>query len=76
MSNPQPTFCSLLSQYRFCTAGIGIGTAYALKYKKGFVPMFAAGAIGTSADLMYGLLVECAKYRGGDEGNKDGGGKQ
>ena len=38
--------------------------------------MFAAGAIGTSADLMYGLLVECTQYRGGDEGNKDGGGKQ
>lgn len=54
---------SLLSQYRFCTAGIGLGTAYALRYKKGVIPMLAAGAIGTSADMVYGYLVECAAFR-------------
>eukprot|EP00980_Cylindrotheca_fusiformis_P029937 scaffold24063_cov157-Cylindrotheca_fusiformis.AAC.2 len=54
---------SLLEQYRFCAAGVGLGTAYALRYKKGVVPMLAAGAIGTSADMMYGYLVACAKFR-------------
>ncbi len=54
---------SLLSQYRFCAAGVGLGTAYALRYKKGIIPMVAAGAIGTSVDMVYGLFVECAQYR-------------
>eukprot|EP00429_Kryptoperidinium_foliaceum_P005585 CAMPEP_0176020756 /NCGR_PEP_ID=MMETSP0120_2-20121206/10063_1 /TAXON_ID=160619 /ORGANISM="Kryptoperidinium foliaceum, Strain CCMP 1326" /LENGTH=95 /DNA_ID=CAMNT_0017353859 /DNA_START=222 /DNA_END=506 /DNA_ORIENTATION=- len=56
----------LLSQYRFCAAGVGLGTAYALKYKKGIIPMVAAGAIGTSADMLYGLFVECAHLRNQD----------
>jgi hypothetical protein len=55
-------FGSLLSQYRLCAAGIGLGTAYTLKYKKGLVPMIAAGAIGTTADMVYGYLVECAQF--------------
>jgi hypothetical protein len=62
-------FChpnSLLSQYRLCAAGIGLGTAYSLRYKKGLVPMVAAGAIGTTADMVYGYLVECAEFRQGD----------
>lgn len=42
----------MLSQYRLCAAGIGLGTAYALKYKKGLAPMIAAGAVGTSADMV------------------------
>lgn len=54
---------SLLSQYRLCAAGIGLGTAYSLRYKKGLVPMVAAGAIGTTADMVYGYLVECADFR-------------
>ncbi|KAG7351250.1 hypothetical protein IV203_010610 [Nitzschia inconspicua] len=53
----------LLSQYRLCAAGIGLGTAYSLRYKKGFVPMVAAGAVGTTADMVYGYLVECAEFR-------------
>jgi hypothetical protein len=52
-----------LTQYRLCAAGIGLGTAYALRYKKGVIPMVAAGAIGTSADMVYGFFVECAQYR-------------
>jgi hypothetical protein len=58
---------SLLSQYRFCAAGVGLGTAYGLKYKKGVIPMIAAGAIGTSADMVYGYLVACAEFRGKNE---------
>jgi len=42
----------LLSQYRLCAAGIGLGTAYSLKFKKGLVPMIAAGAVGTTADMV------------------------
>ena len=34
--------------------------------------MLAAGAIGTSVDLMYGLLVECAHLRSG-QGDDAGG---
>ena len=47
---------SLLSQYRLCAAGLGLGTAYSLKYKKGLVPMIAAGAVGTTADMVRQLL--------------------
>jgi hypothetical protein len=54
---------SLLSQYRFCAAGIGLGTAYALRYKRGVIPMMAAGAMGTTVDMAYGYLVECAQFR-------------
>lgn len=53
----------MLSQFRLSVAGVGLGTAYSLKYKAGFAPMIAAGAVGTSADLIYGYLVECAKFR-------------
>jgi hypothetical protein len=56
-------FFSLLSRYRFCAAGVGLGIAYTLRYKKGFVPMLAAGAVGTSVDMIYGYLVECAEFR-------------
>jgi len=52
----------LLAQYRLCAAGIGFGTAYSLKYKKGLVPMIAAGAVGTTADMVYAYLVECARF--------------
>ncbi len=62
---------SLLSQYRLCAAGIGLGTAYSLRYKKGLVPMVAAGAIGTTADMVYGYLVECAHFVGGGEDPTD-----
>jgi hypothetical protein len=54
---------SLLSQYRFSAAGIGLGTAYTLKYKKGLIPMIAAGAVGTTADMAYGFLVACLDLR-------------
>eukprot|EP00934_Nitzschia_sp_Nitz4_P003876 Nitzschia sp. Nitz4//scaffold155_size52807//9535//9901//NITZ4_006792-RA/size52807-augustus-gene-0.46-mRNA-1//1//CDS//3329537357//3866//frame0 len=56
----------LLSQYRFCAAGVGLGTAYALRFKKGVMPMIAAGAVGTSVDMVYGYLVECAQFRDGE----------
>ena len=54
---------SLLSQYRFCAGAVGLGTAYALKYKKGVIPMVAAGAVGTTVDMLYGYFVECAEFR-------------
>lgn len=50
--------------------GIGLGTAYSLRYKKGLVPMVAAGAVGTTADLVYGYLVSCQQYRV-DNNNND-----
>jgi hypothetical protein len=53
---------SLLSQYRLTASGIGLGTAYSLKYKKGLIPMIAAGATGTTCDLVYGYLIECAQF--------------
>ncbi|VEU37262.1 unnamed protein product [Pseudo-nitzschia multistriata] len=59
----------LLSQYRLCAAGIGLGTAYSLKFKKGLVPMIAAGAVGTTADMVYGYLVECAHLTKSAENN-------
>jgi len=51
----------LLSQYRFCTAGLGLGAAYGLKYIKGapMFPMVAGGVVGTAADLIYGLTFAC-----------------
>jgi hypothetical protein len=60
---------SLLSQYRLCAAGIGLGTAYSLRYKKGVIPMVAAGAIGSTADMVYGYLVECSQFRELSRGN-------
>lgn len=54
---------SMLSQFRLSVAGVGLGTAYSLRFKAGFAPMIAGGAAGTSADLVYGYLVECAKFR-------------
>jgi len=66
------SFLSLLSQYRFCAAGIGLGTAYSLRFKKGSViPMVAAGAMGTTADMVYGYLVECAHFRDGSSQGTD-----
>ena len=63
-------FNSLLSQYRLCAAGIGLGTAYSLKYKKGLAPMIAAGAVGTTADMVYAYLVECAHLRESQDDDK------
>ena len=57
---------SLLGQHRYFAAGVGLGTAYSLRYKKGIIPMVAAGAIGTSADMLYGVFVECANFRKDD----------
>ena len=57
----------MLSQFRLSVAGVGLGTAYSLRYKAGFAPMIAAGAAGTSADLIYGYLVECSKFRQGSQ---------
>lgn len=35
-----------------------------MKYKKaGIISMVAGGAMGTSADMVYGYFVECAQYR-------------
>jgi hypothetical protein len=49
----------LLSQYHFCAGGVGLGVAYSLKYKKGLIPMVAAGVGGTLADLIWGRVVAC-----------------
>jgi len=50
---------SLLSQYRFCTAGVGLGAAYGIRSKTGIMPMVAGGVAGTLADLVYGYTVAC-----------------
>jgi hypothetical protein len=50
---------SLLSQYRFCAGGVGLGAAYAIRMKKGAMPMVVAGAVGSVADLVYGYSVAC-----------------
>jgi hypothetical protein len=52
---------SLLSQYRFCAGGVGLGAAYAMKYSKGPMPMVAAGVTGTMADMIYGYVSACQK---------------
>ena len=62
-----------MSQYRMTAGSIGLGTAYSLKYKKGVIPMIAAGAVGTTADLVYGYLVECVHYRTNNGGNDNNG---
>ena len=61
----------MLSQYRLTASGIGLGTAYSLKYKKGLIPMIAAGAIGSTCDLVYGYLVECAQFTNNTNNNND-----
>ena len=55
----QPISCSLLSQYRLCAGGVLGGAAYGIKYRKGIIPMVAAGVAGTLADLVYGYLESC-----------------
>ena len=60
----------MLSQFRFCAAGVGLGTAYTLQRKhvgatKGtsFLPMVAGGALGSLADLYYGYTVACIEEK-------------
>ena len=50
----------LLSRYTFCAAGIGFGVAYAIKTKKGLMPMAIGGFLGSVADLAYGYQIGCA----------------
>jgi hypothetical protein len=52
-------FFSLLSQYRLCAGGVLAGAAYGIKYRKGIMPMVAAGISGSLADLIYGYLEAC-----------------
>jgi hypothetical protein len=58
---------SLLSQYQFCLAGVGLGTAYALHSKgkgvAGLLPMVVGGAVGSLSDLVYGYTVACVPQR-------------
>lgn len=49
----------LLSQYRLCAGGVLAGAAYGIKYRKGIMPMVAAGVSGSVADLIYGYLQSC-----------------
>jgi hypothetical protein len=51
----------LLSQWKFCAGGVGLGAAYAIKKSKGPIPMVAAGVAGTLGDLMYGYFVACSE---------------
>mmetsp|Transcript_5437 Transcript_5437/g.6949 ORF Transcript_5437/g.6949 Transcript_5437/m.6949 type:complete len:87 (-) Transcript_5437:286-546(-) len=51
----------LLSQYRFCAGGVGLGAAYGIKYSKGPLPMVTAGVMGTFGDLVYGYVKACKK---------------
>ena len=50
----------LLTQYNFCCAGLGFGVAYAVKYKRGFVPLLVGGVVGCVTDLLYGWNIGCA----------------
>mmetsp|Transcript_8917 Transcript_8917/g.16230 ORF Transcript_8917/g.16230 Transcript_8917/m.16230 type:complete len:80 (+) Transcript_8917:195-434(+) len=62
--NPSPSAAlsqCLLSQYRLCAAGLGLGAAYTIKYKKGALPFVVGGVIGSASDLVYGLLKECSE---------------
>jgi len=56
---------SLLSQYRFCVGGVGVGAAYGMKYPTGrfgrYVPFVIGGVAGTIADVAYGYTVACVK---------------
>lgn len=58
---------SLLSQYQFCAAGVGLGTAYAIKTNKkgaqGMLGPIIGGAVGSVADLVYGYTVACVTER-------------
>jgi hypothetical protein len=58
-------FISLLSQYQFCVAGVGLGTAYAVKRKgtQGMLGFVAGGALGSIGDLIYGYNVACVAER-------------
>mmetsp|Transcript_3640 Transcript_3640/g.5023 ORF Transcript_3640/g.5023 Transcript_3640/m.5023 type:complete len:95 (-) Transcript_3640:135-419(-) len=52
----------ILSQYRLCAAGLGLGTAYGLKYsKRALIPMAVGGVVGTVSDYMYGYMIACSK---------------
>lgn len=59
MSSSESLSQCLLSQYTFCVAGIGLGVARALKYKKGMMPMVIGGVLGSLSDLTYGLSIGC-----------------
>ena len=50
---------SLLSQYKFCVAGVGLGAAYGIRMKKGPAPMIVAGLAGSFADIIYGYTIAC-----------------
>jgi hypothetical protein len=62
---------SLFSQYRFCLSAGLMGGAYGIKYKKGAMPLFVAGAAGTAVDFVYGYTVVCAKERDIHKAEKD-----
>ena len=50
---------SIFAQYQFCTVGVALGGAYAIRMKKGPAPMIVAGVGGTMADLFYAYAVAC-----------------
>jgi hypothetical protein len=52
----------LLSQYRLCISGLGLGTAYGLKYSKGKLPMVVGGVAGSLGDFLYGYYVACVQH--------------
>jgi hypothetical protein len=54
----------MLSQYRGCVAGVGLGAAYGIKYSKGALPMVASGVAGSLADLVYGYFFACNRETG------------
>lgn len=49
----------LLTQFKFCAAGVGLGGYYGAKAKAGVAPMIAAGVAGSLADLLYGWTAAC-----------------
>jgi hypothetical protein len=59
------TFGSVLSQYRFCVAGVGLGVAYGLKFPTGklgrYLPLFGGGASGSLSDVVYAYNVACVQ---------------
>ena len=46
----------------FCVTGVGAGVAYALKTKRGLVPVLGGGVGGSVGDLIYGYRIACRKH--------------
>jgi hypothetical protein len=52
---------SLLSEYRFFVAAVGLGVVYSIHQKRGIPPMVFAGMVGSMSDLANGYFYTCRK---------------